>query len=149
MVVVLIISVLAMFSVPAVARIKRKARTAAIVNDFRVFAAAFATYAQETGTWPANTSVGVLPAAMSGRINSQAWKRRTPIGGQYNWEFNQVHAGVRYRAAISINATASAPLPLDMAQLQDLEQTIDSTFNWTGGTFHLGTGLVPLYIIQD
>lgn len=149
MVVVVIISVLAMLAVPAVARIQRKAKSAAIINDFRVFAAAFATYAQENGTWPAEVAAGVLPPEMAGRINSQAWTRKTPMGGKYNWDYNQMHFGVRYAAAITISAAAGAPLTLDVAQLQDLERTIDSSFNWLGGSFHLGTGLVPMYVVQD
>lgn len=151
MVVVVIISVLAMLAVPAFQRIQRKAKTTAIVNDFRVFAAAFDTYAQETGGWPADTAAGVFPAAMSQRINQSAWQRTTPMGGKYNWECNQMHFGKRYTAAIAISAAAGAPLPLNVNQLYDLEHAIDSptTLNWFGGSFHLGTGIVPLYIVQQ
>ncbi len=53
MVVVLVLSVLAMLAVPGVARLQRRAKTATIMNDFRVFATAFETYAHETGSWPA------------------------------------------------------------------------------------------------
>jgi prepilin-type N-terminal cleavage/methylation domain-containing protein len=149
MVVVLIISVLSMLAVPAVARIQRRAKTAAIVNDFRVFAGAFETYAHENGSWPAETAAGVVPAVMTTRLNTTAWLRTTPMGGKYNWESNQVHWGVKYQAAIAIGATSDAPLPLDVNQLMDLEQTIDKgSFNWLGGSFQIGTGLVPLYIIQ-
>src|SRR5205823_1419032 len=49
MMVVLIISVLATLSIPVLQRVQRKTKTAAIMNDFRVFAAAFDTYAHETG----------------------------------------------------------------------------------------------------
>ena len=149
MVVVLIISVLATISVPALQRIQRKTKSATIFNDFRVFGAAFDTYAQEFGSWPADTAAGVFPAGMDQRINQTEWLRKTPMGGQYNWEYNQNHFGVVYRAAISISTTASAPLPLDVPQLIDLEQTIDGIpLNFLGGQFHIGTGLVPLYIIQ-
>jgi prepilin-type N-terminal cleavage/methylation domain-containing protein len=150
MVVVLIISVLATISVPALQRMQRKTKTATIVNDFRVFGAAFDTYAQEIGTWPADTAAGVFPPEMDQRINQTAWLRTTPMGGQYNWESNQLHFGVTYRAAIAINATAGAPLPLDNNMLLDLEHAIDgkNQTNWFGGSFHLGTGTVPLYIIQ-
>ena len=90
-----------------------------------------------------------MPAVMATRLNATEWKRTTPMGGKYNWENNKVHLGVRYRAAISISATAAAPLPLDVNQLMDLEQTIDGgTADLTSGTFHTGTGLVPLYVIQ-
>src|SRR5581483_535915 len=141
MVVVLIISLLAMVAIPSLMRIQRRAKTTAIMNDFRVFAAAFSSYAQETGQWPPDTAAGVLPPLMAGRIKADAFTRTTPMGGKYNWEYNQTHFGVKYKAAISITATASAPLPLDVNQLTDLENHIDSQFNWLDGSFHLGTGI--------
>ncbi len=151
MVVVVIISVLAALAVPALQKIQRKAKTTAIANDFRVFSAAFDSYAQEMGTWPADSAAGVFPAAMGQRINQSAWQRTTPMGGKYNWERNQMHFGRRYAAAITISAAAGAPLPLNVNQLYDLEHTIDSprTLDWFGGSFRLGTGLVPLYLVQQ
>ena len=149
MVVVLIISVLAMLAVPAITRVKRKAKTAAILNDFRVFAAAFETYAHETGNWPAETAAGVLPTEMAARLNAPQWTRITPMGGHYDWESNQIHFGATYRAAIAIKGTADAPLPLDANQLIDLERALDGpNVSWLTGTFHMGTGNCPLYIIQ-
>ena len=150
MVVVLIISVLATISVPALQRIQRKTKSAAIANDCRVFGAAFESYAQEMGTFPADSAAGVFPPGMAQRINQTAWLRKTPMGGQYNWENNQIHFGVTYSAAITISSTAGAPLTLDVNQLIDLEHTIDSptTLNFMAGSFRIGTGLVPLYVIQ-
>jgi len=148
MMVVLIISVLAMLAVPAFARIRMRTKTTAILNDVRVFSAAYDTYAHETGAFPADTAVGVLPVAMTGRLDATAWARITPMGGKYNWEYNQNHFGTRIRAAISIAAATGAPLTLDVAQLTELETTIDKDFNWLGGNFRLGTGLVPLFVIQ-
>jgi type II secretory pathway pseudopilin PulG len=150
MVVVVIISVLAAVSVPALQKIQRKAKVTTIANDFRVFAAAFDTYAQETGTWPAEVAAGAIPAVMSQRLNATAWLRKTPMGGQYNWEYNQFNLFGTNRAAIAISATPSAPLPLDVNMLYDLEHTLDSrtAIDWANGNFGLGTGIVPLYIIQ-
>lgn len=151
MVVVAIISVLAAVSVPSLQRIQRKSKVTAIANDFRVFAAAFDTYAQERGSWPAESAAGVFPAGMDQRINRTAWLRKTPMGGQYNWDYNQVSLFGTYKATITIAATASAPLPLDVNMLYDLEHTIDSpnTLDWANGSFRLGTGIVPLYMIQQ
>jgi type II secretory pathway pseudopilin PulG len=150
MVVVVIISMLAAVSVPAFQRIQRKAKATTIANDFRVFGAAFDTYAQETGTWPVEVAAGAFPAVMAQRIKSTAWLRKTPMGGQYNWEYNQFNLFGTYRAAIAISATPSAPLPLDVNMLYDLEHMIDSptTLDWSNGSFGLGTGIVPLFIIQ-
>ena len=149
MVVVLIISVLATIALPSFIRVQRRSRTAAIQNDFRTFAAAFDTYAQENGRWPAEAASAIIPTGMDQRLNVAAWQRKTPMGGKYDWEGNQLHFGTRYAASIAIKATAGAPLPLDVNQLTDLENVIDKgSFNWLGGSFHLGTGLVPLFIIQ-
>lgn len=151
MVVVVIISLLAALSVPAFQRIQRKAKVATIVNDFRVFSAAFDTYAQETGTWPAEVAAGAIPAVMSQRLKASAWLRKTPMGGKYNWEYNQFNLFGTYKAAIAISAAPGAPLPLDVNMLYDLEHTIDSprTLDWANGSFRLGTGIVPLYLIQQ
>jgi prepilin-type N-terminal cleavage/methylation domain-containing protein len=149
MIVVLIISLLATIAVPTVQNLQRKARTSAIQNDFRVFATAFDTYAQEYGTWPAETAAGVVPPEMAGRLNATAFTRTTPMGGKYNWESNQTHFGTKYRAAIAISPTATAPLALDVQQFTSLEQAIDGgTIDWLGGQFRIGTGIVPLYIVQ-
>jgi len=148
MMVVLIISLLALMAVPAFQRIKMKTRTSIIANDLRVFAAAFDVYAQEKGTWPPEAAPGVIPVGMEVYLRNTAWTRTTPIGGKYNWENNQLHFGVRYRAAIAISAAPGAPLPLDAAQLYALDQAIDDG-NLLTGNFRIGTGLNPLYVIQQ
>jgi hypothetical protein len=70
------------------------------------------------------------------------------MGGKYNWENNQLHFGMRYRAAIAITATADAPLPLDVNQLLDIDRTIDDG-NLLNGNFRLGNGFCPLFVIQQ
>lgn len=147
MVVVTLISVLAMFSVPTFEKVSTKARTSVIVNDLRVFEAAFKAYAQESGDWPAEAKQGVVPAGMAGFLNEHTWTRTTPIGGKYNWEANRRHGGVRYAAAISIKKTKDAPLLVDVNQMLDIDRTIDDG-NLETGRFQTGAGNVPLYIIQ-
>jgi len=147
MVVVLIISLLASLALPAFLRMRRKARTAAIVNDFRTFAAAFEAYAQETGKWPPEAGVGRVPTGMTDRLGKTAWLRQTPMGGRYNWEYNRRHYGVRYAAAISIAGTTASPLRTDLEQMTDIDRQIDNG-DLLSGSFRVGTGLVPLFIIQ-
>lgn len=147
MVVVLILSVLTMLSVPGIAKLRLRAKTSVIGSDFRTFAAAFDSFAQETGAWPPEAAAGVIPVGMADRLNNTAWERTTPMGGKYNWENNQLHFGVRYRAAIAISPTVAAPLPLDVAQLVDIDRSIDDG-NLVAGSFRLGTGFVPLFIVQ-
>jgi prepilin-type N-terminal cleavage/methylation domain-containing protein len=147
MVVVVIISLLAMMSIPAFQRIQRRSRSAAIASDVRTFATVFSTYAQERGTWPEDTDPGEIPAGLDGQLNSTAWARVTPMGGRYNWEQNQLHAGVRYTAAIAISATADSPLVVDANQLRDIDSVLDDG-NLNTGSFIIGANGNGVFIIE-
>jgi len=147
LVVVVIISLLAMLSIPGLQMVQRRAKSSAIINDFRVFATAFETYAHEKGSFPAEANAGVVPAGMETSLKADAWLRVTPMGGHYNWENNQMHFGNRYKAAIAITATGDAPLPLDVNQLTDIDKAIDDG-DLYNGNFRLGAGLCPLFVIE-
>jgi prepilin-type N-terminal cleavage/methylation domain-containing protein len=147
MVVILIISCLVTVGVPTILRQQQRARAAAVYSDFRTFASAFDTYAQEFGAYPAEASVGRVPSGMAGRFNRTAWLRQTPVGGLYNWENNRLHFGVRYRAAIAISATAAAPLRIDATQLNEIDQVMDDG-NLMSGSFRVGSAINPLFVVQ-
>lgn len=148
MMVVLIISLLVAIGVPALTRLKAKAKTTVLIGEVRVFATAFDTYSQEFGSWPADAAAGTVPTGMAGRL-PDAWGRRTAMGGQYNWEGNQLHFGSRVTAAIAITGTASAPLTLDVNQLLALEHAVDAaSYDLLGGSFRLSAGFVPLFVVQ-
>lgn len=135
-------------AVPTYQRLQRKARTAAVVNDFSTFATAFQAHAHDAGSWPIETAGGVVPPGMTSQeLKSDNWTRTTPIGGKFDWENNQLHLGTRFRAAIAITDAAGAPLKLDYDQFLDIDQTIDDG-NLTTGNFRLGFGDCPLFVIE-
>lgn len=147
MVVLLILSLLIALAIPAVSRMQRKGRSAAIANDFRVFATAFSGYAQETGGWPKEVGAGKMPAGMADRLRKSNWLQKTPIGGQYNWEYNRKHGGKRILAAITISATKTAPLVVSEPQLLDLDRMIDDGDLYEGNLI-LGAGDIPVFVIE-
>ncbi len=148
MVVVTIISLLAMLAVPTMQKIRRKARASAISNDFRVFATAFLTYSHESGSLPPESGPGITPTGMDVYLKGGAWTRVTPMGGRYNWENGQLHqGGFRPHAAIAITATADAPLLIDANQLKEIDMAIDDG-DLTTGSFRLGSGNAPLFVIE-
>lgn len=147
MVAVTITSLVMAVAVPRLSDSKRKARATAVVADFRTFSAAFDAYAQENGAFPDEAEAGELPTQMVGRISPAAWQKVTPVGGQYNWDNNQQHYGVTYRAAISITETASAPLALDVDQLESIDRLCDDG-DLYNGSFRLGAEDVPLWVIS-
>lgn len=153
MVVVLILSILFATMVPTYQRIQRKARATAVANDFRVFGAVFQAYAHEKGSWPPESGPGVIPTGISGdELQVSSWTTRTPMGGKFDWENNQVHPGGtspggKWRAALIISGTADAPLIIDPDLLQEIDTLIDDG-DLTTGSFRTGFGDCPLLIIE-
>ena len=133
--------------VPRLTSTKRQARATTLVNDLRVFAAAFDAYAQEKGAFPDEVDAGVIPPGMADRLNNTAWVRPTPIGGQYNWDNNQLHAGVRYRGVIQISDTASSHLEQDLDLWEAIDRLIDDG-NLSTGNFRLGADDQPIYVVS-
>lgn len=141
LVVVTIISLLAMVAIPGVQVVQRRAKSSAVVNDFRVFATAFETYAHERGSFPPEADVGEIPPGMEIYLKSDAWTRVTPMGGRYNWEKDQLHGGP-VKAAIAITGA-----PYDANQLLDIDKAIDDG-NPLTGNFRLGVEMCPLFVIE-
>jgi hypothetical protein len=133
-------------AIPKVKQAEQESRATIIVSDLRTFVTAFEAYAQEKGTWPAETAAGVMPTEMADRLGTTGWLRLTPLGGQYNWENNQLHGGVRYRAAISVSETAAAPLVVNSEMLLAIDRIIDDG-NLATGSFRTGVNNDALYII--
>ena len=48
------------------------------------------TYQQHKGAaWPADRGPGEYPPEMVGKIDPNEWARGTPIGGSWEWDYNQ------------------------------------------------------------
>ena len=146
MVSITIVSVLAAGAIAAMQNVKRQAIATTVVNDLRTFAAAFDVYSHENGRWPAEADVGVVPPEMATRINATAWLRTTPIGGHYNWDYNQMHGGTRYRAAIAISSATGADVIEDVDLWQAVDRLVDGG-DLTKGNFKIGADGEPVYII--
>jgi type II secretory pathway pseudopilin PulG len=151
--VVLIISILFVMAVPTYQRIQRKARATAVVNDFRVFGAVFQAYAHEKGTWPVESAAGVVPGGLTAQdIQIDAWAKTTPIGGKFDWEYNQTHPGGtspggRWRAALAINSAPGTNLIVDADIYEEIDEALDDG-NLNTGNFRLGYGDCPLFILE-
>ncbi|MEY3775844.1 MAG: hypothetical protein RLZZ129_2624 [Verrucomicrobiota bacterium] len=148
MVVVVIISLVAAFGIPTITRIQIKARTAAVVNDLRVFAAVFQTYAHANGVWPEETAAGVIPPELHEQLHNGPWARPTPLGGLYNWENNQLHqGGFRPRAAIAITNPGDGGTGFSLTQLRNIDEAIDDG-DLATGMFRIGANNAPLFVIE-
>jgi prepilin-type N-terminal cleavage/methylation domain-containing protein len=147
-VVVLIISILAALAIPAMKRVYLHSRSTALINDLRVFAEAFQTYAHERSDWPPGEAIpGQFPTGMEGYLGASSWQRVSPIGGHYTWAPNTLQQGVRYRAAIIIATVAQHPVSSERDQLEDIDRTFDDGDLETG-KFRLGFRNYPVFVIE-
>jgi len=139
MIVVVIIGLLAAIAIPAVKKTQRAAQNNTVVNDFRVFSQAFETYCTQNGAWPANVGAGVVPAGMgTADFKVSVWQTKTPIGGQWNWDYNI--AG--FTAGISISNFTCTD-----AQLQEIDAKLDDG-DLTTGFFQKTQSNRVSYILQ-
>ena len=88
MIVVLIIGILAAMSYPAFMKVKTHSQASRLANDFRTFSGLFVTYSMDNGTYPPDAGAGTMPDGMADYIKSDNWVTQTPIGGNYDWDFN-------------------------------------------------------------
>ncbi|WP_324726153.1 type II secretion system protein [Actomonas aquatica] len=140
MIVVVIIGLLAAMAIPAFSRVRENSRHSTLANDIRIFAAAFETYALEHGSFPADTNIGVLPPAMlsgNSTLDADAFAAKTPIGGNYDWDYNVF--GVV--AAVSV-----ADATITTAELTRFDAKFDDG-DLTTGQFRGNTGRYS-YVLQ-
>lgn len=147
-VVVAIISIIVAIALPVSRHLVRQARSAAVINDLRVFTSAFQTYANEHGDWPEGDGTpAAFPAGMEDQLRQTTWRERTPVGGNYAWDPSGTQQGSHYRAAIVIASTGGNPLIADQAQLLDIDRRLDDG-NLATGNFFLGYGDDPVLVLE-
>ncbi|HWA85247.1 MAG TPA: prepilin-type N-terminal cleavage/methylation domain-containing protein [Opitutus sp.] len=147
-VVVAIISIFIAIALPIGQHLVRQARSAAVINDLRVFSAAFQAYANEHGDWPdGDGTPGAFPPGMETYLRQTNWQHPTPIGGSYAWDPNSTQGGGRYRAAIVISSIEGNPVSADAAQLLDLDRKLDDG-NLATGNFVLGFQDEPVFVLE-
>jgi type II secretory pathway pseudopilin PulG len=138
MVAVAIIALLAAIAIPAFMRLRRTAQNNRFLNDLRSFSQAFEIYAMHNGAWPPNAGAGVLPAPMVDDIRSANWTNVTPVGGQWNWDFQK--NGITAAVSVS-NPTA------DDSQMAQIDAKIDDGDLSTGLFIKSGTRF--MYILEQ
>jgi type IV pilus assembly protein PilA len=137
MVVVVIIGLLVALSVPIWARARRNSQENAFVNDLRIGIQALQRCMFEQGAWPAEVAAGTAPPATAGYLNDLYWTKLTPLGGNWDWEYNNssVVAGI-----------AIVPSLADADMMTEIDQKIDDG-NLSTGNFRSASGKY-IYILE-
>jgi type IV pilus assembly protein PilA len=118
MIVVAIITLVAAIAVPSFLRARERSQNTKFINALRVAMDALDTYAAENaGSYPPDTNRGIVPPTLATYLDPTLnWSGRTPIGGQWDWDFNVFSS----KAAISVVAPNA-----DVEQLTEIDRQFD------------------------
>jgi prepilin-type N-terminal cleavage/methylation domain-containing protein len=125
MIVVAIIALLVVMALPSFLRARQHAQNAKFVNALRIAVDAFQMYATENNTYPADVSRAVVPTGMALYFGPTLdWTRPTPIGGNWDWDYNVFG----FTAGVSVVGSSA-----DVAQMTEIDAKIDDGNLSTGG----------------
>ncbi len=89
MIVVSIIALLAAIAVPAFMRARQQAQNTKFMNALRVATGAVEQYAIEHSRYPKDVNRATVPSGMASYLDPTLdWTGTTPIGGQWDWDFD-------------------------------------------------------------
>lgn len=144
----IIIGILASVAVPSIKRVAMTSQANTLANDLRVLSGALQSYAQQTGGYPVDANVGVVPTGLGDYTSAATWQKTTAIGGGFNWEAStQSPRAIPFRAAIAVNTSGTKRPSADRSLLLVIDRRIDDG-DLATGNFLLGSANQPLYIIE-
>jgi prepilin-type N-terminal cleavage/methylation domain-containing protein len=145
MVVVVIIGLLAAIGMPTFRQVTMRSKATALINDVRQFTTALQTFNHQNGRWPAETPPGEIPAEMLDAI-SPVFTKPTPIGGQYDWDFDVSPGGIPAKAAVTVLTANGFTMTNDLGLVELIDSMMDDGDLTTGNVQYNGGSLV--FIIE-
>ncbi len=87
--------------VPKFAGTAQDAQIGAFISSVKTYADAAEYYAAREGSYPVDGSSGVVPAGFEAYIDEDEWTQGTPLGGDWDTEFND--SGVTAAVGVHFN----------------------------------------------
>jgi type IV pilus assembly protein PilA len=89
MIVVAIIALLTAIAIPWFQRYREDTLNSRFANDLRIACHAIRHYHIKTVEYPPDRTPRIIPAGMAGYLAGMEWSERTPIGGWWDWDYQQ------------------------------------------------------------
>lgn len=145
MVVVVIIGLLAAVGMPTFRQVTMRSKATALINDVRQFTTAVQTYVHQNGRWPADSLPGEIPTELVGAV-SPNFIKPTPIGGQYDWDYDVSPGGIPVRAALTVLTANGFTMTNDLGLIELIDSMMDDGDLTTGNVQYNAGSLV--FIIE-
>ncbi len=107
----------------------------AFCEQLRAHLAGIEAFHRDTGAYPPGASAGQLPAGLDRYLDADVWSARTPIGGQWDLEFE----GLGVRSAVGVSYADPGAEP-DAAFMRQLDATLDDGNLEDGAFRRFGAG---------
>lgn len=88
LIVVVILGILAAVVIPQFTSASQDSKVVAFTSSVKTFAEAATVYQNITGQHLEDSGTGALPAGWEPYVNETEWTSETPIGGQWDFEYN-------------------------------------------------------------
>jgi prepilin-type N-terminal cleavage/methylation domain-containing protein len=138
LIVVIILGILAAVAMASFGSSSRDVGDKTFASNLRAFAEQFTVFELRNGTWPAERATGVTPPEVNLLLDANNWGARTPIGGNWDWDYNQ--NGVT--AAISVVAPDRTAV-----EMAEIDRIVDDG-DVSTGRFRTRAGGY-MYVIRD
>ena len=142
MIVVLIVGLVATMAIPAFAKARKKSLQTTFINDMRIFSDAADYFTLNTGTYLEDSASGDIPTGLEVFIDDNRWTDGTPIGGQWDAEYND--SGIVSGVGVHF---VSDPNPGD-AYMTEIDTKYDDG-DLTTGTFRKIASDRYFYVLQE
>lgn len=117
---VVILGVLASIVMSQFANAFSDAERVSFATDLRAYLKGAEAFHLDTNTYPPAAASGVVPAGFESYVDAGRWRRPTPLGGQWDVEFENY--GVT--SALGVHFSDGSGMP-SAELLEDLDRTID------------------------
>lgn len=132
-IVMMVLAILTTIAVPSFQRASRSAKINATITDIEQFEKAAWMVRGATGVWPRDSTPSVFPKDFRGYLDTKAFAKTPPIGGEYDWNSEAKYGNVQ--AGISVYFDNQRDVPL--ADFLEIDRRLDDG--------NLATGRVFLY----
>lgn len=143
LIVVVILGILAAIVVPQFTSASQDAAQASFVRNLRTFSNAAVVYKSRGGYYPRQAPTGVVPEGFGEFVDAVVWGSRTPIGGNWDYEYNSSGIG----AGIGVHFQNADEFPGE-AYMQQIDRLFDDGDLTTGGFRELEAG-ARYYLIHS